>query len=124
MRFYWVRDRVRQGQFIVYWRRGALNKADYFTKHHPASHHQEIRSSYLHAVTNPSRNYFECLQDTLVTPRAPSPNSVAGEGVLIPSSLETNVHNRVRASVIMPDANDLHQGHSMAPLPSPATTLP
>ncbi|KAI2500610.1 Reverse transcriptase (RNA-dependent DNA polymerase) [Fragilaria crotonensis] len=116
MRFYWVRDRVRQGQFIVYWRRGALNKADYFTKHHPASHHQEIRSSYLHAVTNPSRNYFECLQDTLVTPRAPSPNSVAGEGVLIPSSLETNVHNRVRASVIMPDANDLHQGHSMAPL--------
>ena len=31
MRFYWVRDRVRQGQFIVYWKKGSLNRADYFT---------------------------------------------------------------------------------------------
>jgi hypothetical protein len=23
MRFYWIRDRVRQGQFIIHWRRGA-----------------------------------------------------------------------------------------------------
>jgi hypothetical protein len=37
MHFYWIRDRrVRQGQFFVYWRKGSLNKADYFTKHHPA----------------------------------------------------------------------------------------
>ena len=68
MRFYWVRDRVRQGQFLIYWRRGALNKADYFTKHHPASHHQQIGSSYLHASSNPSRNYFQCLKDELDGP--------------------------------------------------------
>ena len=30
MRFYWIRDRVRQGQFQVYWRKGATNRADYF----------------------------------------------------------------------------------------------
>ena len=29
MRFYWIRDRVRQGQFQVYWRKGATNRADY-----------------------------------------------------------------------------------------------
>jgi hypothetical protein len=63
MRFYWVRDRVRQGQFIIHWKKGSMNLADYFTKHHPASHHQAIRSAYIHSNSNPKRNYFECLQD-------------------------------------------------------------
>jgi hypothetical protein len=65
MRFYWIRDRVRQGQFHVYWKRGSLNKADYFTKHHPASHHQDIRSSYLHSSDDRSKNYFAVLQDEI-----------------------------------------------------------
>lgn len=47
MRFYWVRDRVRQGQFLIHWKRGCDNFADYFTKHHPPSHHQAVRSRYL-----------------------------------------------------------------------------
>ena len=29
MRFYWVRDRVNQNQFIIYWRQGANNVGDY-----------------------------------------------------------------------------------------------
>ena len=48
MRFYWVRDRVKQGQFIVYWKKGSENDADYFTKHHPPAHHRLKRSRYLH----------------------------------------------------------------------------
>jgi hypothetical protein len=64
MRFYWTRDRVRQGQFHVVWRPGKLNKADYFTKHHPASHHQQIRSAYLHNPKDRAKNYFEVLQDS------------------------------------------------------------
>ena len=48
MRFYWVRDRVRQNQFKIYWQKGAQNRADYFTKHHPASHHRTVRPMYLH----------------------------------------------------------------------------
>ena len=47
MRFYWVKDRVRQGQFTVHWRRGADNRADYFTKHHPPAHHRLMRSHYV-----------------------------------------------------------------------------
>jgi hypothetical protein len=47
MRFYWVRDRVRQGHFLVHWRKGADNLADYFTKHHSPSHHRVMRSTYL-----------------------------------------------------------------------------
>jgi hypothetical protein len=32
MHFYWIKDRVKQGQFNVYWGPGYQNLADYFTK--------------------------------------------------------------------------------------------
>lgn len=50
MRFYWVRDRVKDGQFVIYWRKGSENDADYFTKHHPPAHHRRLRSRYLHTA--------------------------------------------------------------------------
>ena len=83
MRFYWIRDRVRQGQFRIFWRKGTMNRADYMTKHHPASHHRAIRSAYLHLPNDPTKNYFECLGDTIDTP-ASQPISCPddGEGVL------------------------------------------
>jgi hypothetical protein len=77
MHFYWIRDCIRQGQFHIYWKPGTLNKANYFTKHHPASHHQEICSAFLHSTTDPSKNYFNCLQD-----KEPLPSTDSGEGVL------------------------------------------
>ena len=48
MRLYWVRDRVRAKEFMVYWRRGTDNDADYFTKHHSPTHHRLKRSRYLY----------------------------------------------------------------------------
>ena len=51
MRFYWIRDRVRQGQFRVHWKPGAVNYADYHTKHHPPSHHIKMRPTYLHVAS-------------------------------------------------------------------------
>ena len=47
MRFYWVRDRVAKGDFIIHWRCGSNNLADYFTKHHSPAHHHVMRSRYL-----------------------------------------------------------------------------
>ena len=43
MRFYWIRDRVRQGQFCIHWHKSDNNRAEYFTKHHPEVHHQRKR---------------------------------------------------------------------------------
>ena len=43
MRFYWVRDRVNQNQFLIYWRPGANNVGDYVSKHHSPAHHQTMR---------------------------------------------------------------------------------
>jgi hypothetical protein len=48
MRFYWVKDRVKEGQFLIYWKKGSENDADYFTKHFPPSHHRVKRSRFLH----------------------------------------------------------------------------
>ena len=52
MRFFWVRDRVRQRHFNVQWEKGKLNRADYFTKHHSPSHHKRIRPIYITETTS------------------------------------------------------------------------
>ena len=48
MRFYWINDRIEQGQFCVFWRPGPENLGDYHSKHHPLEHHRAVRSKYLH----------------------------------------------------------------------------
>ena len=62
MRFYWVRDRVRQGQFLVYCMVGEHNLADYFTKHHSTSHNWAQRSTYLVPTADTSK--YECYMST------------------------------------------------------------
>ena len=47
MRFYWVRDRFNQNQFMIYWRPGANNVGDYVSKHHSPAHHQSMRPVFL-----------------------------------------------------------------------------
>jgi hypothetical protein len=47
MRFYWLRDRIRQNQFHVHWKRAETNLADYPTKHHPTKHHIAVRHKYV-----------------------------------------------------------------------------
>ena len=47
MRFYWMRDRIKQGMYNLIWEKGSGNKADYFTKHFPPSHHRIMRWLYI-----------------------------------------------------------------------------
>jgi hypothetical protein len=53
MRFYWIKDRVKQGKFKIYWAPVFQNLADYFTKHHSPAHHKRIRDVYIHADEQP-----------------------------------------------------------------------
>jgi len=71
MQFYWLCDCKKQGQYHIFWCPGTTNQADYFSKHHPASHHQAVCPTYLHTPTS-AANYYACLVDH------------PGEGVLIP----------------------------------------
>jgi hypothetical protein len=55
MHFHWLRCRDNQEQFHNYWRPGTQNLADYFTKHHPATHHKTLyvpQSSQLSTIWN------------------------------------------------------------------------
>ena len=52
MQFHWIADRVRQGQFVVYWSPGSKNYADYVTKHHPPTHHLEMRPKFFQSHHN------------------------------------------------------------------------
>jgi hypothetical protein len=54
VRFYWVRDRVQQGQFHIYWAPGSVNFGDYYTQHHSPAHHKRLRPIYLYTTTSPS----------------------------------------------------------------------
>ena len=53
MHFHWLRCRDAQGQFRYYWRPGTQNLADYWTKHHPASHHTAFRPQILTSPSDP-----------------------------------------------------------------------
>ena len=64
MRFYWVRDRANQNQFMIYWRPGENNVGDYVSKHHYPDHHQTMRPIFFvnHVCQNPSSYTENCLQ--------------------------------------------------------------
>jgi hypothetical protein len=51
MRYFWLRDRVRQRQFNLHWKPGRHNSADYFSKHHPPVHHKLMRPLYLQPIS-------------------------------------------------------------------------
>jgi hypothetical protein len=53
MRFYLIKDRVKQGQFYVYWGPGYHNLADYFTEYHSLAHHKIMREIYIHTDKQP-----------------------------------------------------------------------
>ena len=48
MRFYWINNRIEQGQFCIFWRPGPENLGDYHSKHHSPEHQRAVRSKYLH----------------------------------------------------------------------------
>ena len=47
----WLRDCKCQDQFQIYWGPGKLNYTDYWTKHHPATHHQNISKEFIMPYT-------------------------------------------------------------------------
>ena len=59
MRFYWIRDRAKQGKFLVLWKPRTHNLANYPTKHHPTNHCRQMRPTYL----KPTAKYLHSSQD-------------------------------------------------------------
>ena len=64
MRFHWLQCRKTQGQFCYYWQLGTQNLADYFTKHHLATHHKNVRPTKLTGVNDPEYRKLFAKQET------------------------------------------------------------
>jgi hypothetical protein len=58
MRFHWLRCCKAQDQYCFYWRPGTQNLADYWTKHHPASHHKAFWPQTLTSSKNTANKSF------------------------------------------------------------------
>ena len=64
MRYYWVKDRIQQKQFILKWKPGKDNKGDYYTKRHPPSHCKKMRPFYLYMPKTQSQQ--GCVEEQTV----------------------------------------------------------
>jgi hypothetical protein len=67
MRYFWIADQVARKQFNVHWHPGQENMGDYYSKHHPTSHHIRVRPYYLLEPNSP-----------LELPRAMTPAELRG----------------------------------------------
>jgi len=76
MRYYWLRDRQTQQQFLFFWDKGSNNDADYFTKHFAAKYHRVKRPRYVQDKLNIIQQWQRY---------HPFPSQVYCEGVLLRS---------------------------------------
>ena len=62
MRLWWLKDKMVQNHFKMFWDKGANNWADYKTKHFAPKYHREIRTRYIQrtnlAVSAVLRRHF------------------------------------------------------------------
>jgi hypothetical protein len=81
MRFYWLRDRGPDGQkqFVIYWRKGITNLADYFTKGHSAAHHREQRPKYIHEQAHFTQQMYDTYEEEVWEYYVMSMDSSEGE---------------------------------------------
>ena len=68
MKIWWFRDQIKKGLFRLFWEKGCLNLADYFTKHHPPTHHRLMRPKYLQPETIKQINSLLSLVQGCVPP--------------------------------------------------------
>jgi hypothetical protein len=82
MQFHWLHCRKEQDQYQFYWRPGTHILANYWTKHHPASHHKSFWPQILtSATTDPE--YIK-----LNTPKSTATKSFIKNILLTPSFVE------------------------------------
>ena len=103
MRFYWLRDRVNQKQFHIHWAPGAINLADFFTKHHSPQRHLALRPLYVHTKSSPT-GMQGCIK--LLTPLT---NKITPESAIklnIPAGTLTALAVRARARARAPSRSN------------------
>jgi hypothetical protein len=101
MQFHWLQCHGTQNQYQYYWRPRTQNQADYWMKHHPASHHKSFRPLILTSASDPKHI-------KLTTPQAANTKSFVNkllttqhlkEWQQTRTHLQLKVHNNTMARV-------------------------
>ena len=53
MQYFWIHGQKTLKDFLIAWKSGQGNLANYLTKYHSAKHHKLVRTIYLHTVKTP-----------------------------------------------------------------------
>ena len=77
MRFYWIQDRTRQGQFLISWKPGSTNLSDYFTKNHSPAHRHIMQPTYLHPTTQLANAVIYHILRGCVNPTTRAPRTLS-----------------------------------------------
>jgi hypothetical protein len=105
MRYWWMKDRIQQGQFNLKWAPGKFNLADYFTKHHPPWHHRKMRFKYLQkAYSLQLANYLRSVREGVLLP----PVSQAPRGT------KTTLTSPMRSRYTLQNRYKLHKHQSLS----------
>ena len=109
MRFYWDRDCVAKGDFIIHWHRGSDNLADYFTKHYSPAHHRLMRSRYLVDLHRPdfanatTQLMRRCVDDfPTLTASTTSAHHPGYEASSLVSSTSSNSSDTIYSNPVLP----------------------
>jgi hypothetical protein len=104
-----MKDRIHQQQFHLYWEKGALNMADYFTKHHPPRHHKLMRHKYLQRTnTDPTQNGYTAITKDLkkrepeLTRHDCAHATINVRGCVTPTGLIQSLHSTLTSASAQP----------------------
>jgi hypothetical protein len=101
MQFHWLPCHEAQDQYQFYWRPGTQNLADYWTKHHPASHHKAFQPQILTSSTTDHENI------KMNTPKNTATKSFVKNILSTPSFVEQMAANQ---RIIAAKGAKLHSG--------------
>ena len=91
MRFYWIRDRIRQNNLCIFREEGNKNLADYVTTHHPRWHHRTMRPQCLKATTK----YIENSKDRQTGTRRGCAGTINPKGTRKPDNPLKGIRNPI-----------------------------
>ena len=103
-RFYWLQDRVKQGEFRVFWAPGKDNLANYYTKYHSPATHRRLRPIYTYIEGKSPTTLQGCVEILTHTDRPKRPllsetdsNSKTSQATLLNNISDTRLYKLTHA---------------------------
>ena len=94
-RFYWLQDRVEQGEFRVFCAPGENNLADYFTKYYSPATHRQLRPIYTYVEGQSPTSLQGCIE---ILTSIDKPRQITTDKTSMQGTQATNSNRRASQS--------------------------